>query len=240
MTLEERLGRRRAELRGGLEPGDRETLRAAVERLRMLQLVEQGLQDGDLLPEFALPGTDGMIVSGEALLAEGPLAVVFVRGPWCPYCSLALEALEEVRPALERLGAGLVVISPMGADDLRRAADERGLRLQLVSDAGAGYARICGVQYEMTQAHIDLYRRLGWDIERFNAGSGWELPVPASYVAGRDGVIGFAFADADWSHRAEPAAMVAAVERLAYPRARRRTVVPQQRSPGRRDLGRRA
>jgi peroxiredoxin len=226
MTLEDKLSRCRAELRGGLPPADCETLRDAVERLRMLQIVEQGLQVGDLLPEFALPDTDGRIVSSETLLAEWPLAVVFVRGPWCPYCTLALEALEEVRPSIERLGAGLVVISPMPADDLRRAAVERELRLLLLSDAGAHYAKTCGVQYEMTEAHIDLYRRLGWDIERFNAGSGWELPVPASYVADRDGVIGFAFADADWSYRAEPAAMVAAVERLAYPRARRRTVVP--------------
>jgi peroxiredoxin len=226
MTLEDKLSRCRAELRGGLPPADCKTLRDAVERLRMLQIVEQGLQVGDLLPEFALPDTDGRIVSSETLLAEWPLAVVFVRGPWCPYCTLALEALEEVRPSIERLGAGLVVISPMPADDLRRAAVERELRLQLLSDAGAHYAKTCGVQYEMTEAHIDLYRRLGWDIERFNAGSGWELPVPASYVADRDGVIGFAFADADWSYRAEPAAMVAAVERLAYPRARRRTVVP--------------
>jgi peroxiredoxin len=226
MTLEDKLSRCRAELRGGLPPADCKTLRDAVERLRMLQIVEQGLQVGDLLPEFALPDTDGRIVSSETLLAEWPLAVVFVRGPWCPYCTLALEALEEVRPSIERLGAGLVVISPMPADDLRRAAVERELRLLLLSDAGAHYAKTCGVQYEMTEAHIDLYRRLGWDIERFNAGSGWELPVPASYVADRDGVIGFAFADADWSYRAEPAAMVAAVERLAYPRARRRTVVP--------------
>jgi peroxiredoxin len=226
MTLEDKLSRCRAELRGGLPPADCKTLCDAVERLRMLQIVEQGLQVGDLLPEFALPDTDGRIVSSETLLAEWPLAVVFVRGPWCPYCTLALEALEEVRPSIERLGAGLVVISPMPADDLRRAAVERELRLLLLSDAGAHYAKTCGVQYEMTEAHIDLYRRLGWDIERFNAGSGWELPVPASYVADRDGVIGFAFADADWSYRAEPAAMVAAVERLAYPRARRRTVVP--------------
>ena len=51
-----------------------------------------------------------------------------------------------------------------------------------------------------------------------NAGSGWELPVPATYVAGRDGVIGYAFADADWSRGARPRAstFVAAV------RARRR------------------
>ena len=39
--------------------------------------------------------------------------------------------------------------------------------------------------------------------------------MPATYVAGRDGVIAYAFADPDWSRRAEPADIVAAVARLA-------------------------
>ena len=215
MSLGEMLDRRRAELRGGLDPADREVLGAAVERLRMLQVVEQGLTPGDLLPEFALPDTDGLVVSSEALLARGPLVAAFIHGPWCPYCSLALQALDECRPALEQHGASLVAISPMGADELWRAARERRLHLRLLSDAGAAYARVCGVQYEMTPEHAELYRRLGWDVDRANAGSGWALPVPATYVAGRDGVIAYAFADPDWSRRAEPDEIMAAVARLA-------------------------
>src|SRR5262245_31239158 len=116
----------------------------------MLQLAEHGLTVGDLLPEFTLPDTGGKLVSSEALLAQGPLVTAFVRGPWCPYCSLALGALDEVRPALEQRGASLVVISPVRGEELLRAADERGLRLRLLTDIDARYARICGVQYEMS------------------------------------------------------------------------------------------
>ena len=215
MTLEDRLSRRRIEFRGSLDPADRQVLGRAVDRLRMLQLVEQGLTVGDVLPDFALSDTDGILVSSEALLARGPLAVVFLRGPWCPYCTLALQALEDMRPAIDQLGASLVVVSPASADQLWRAAKERGLHLRLLSDPGATYAKVCGVQYEMTEAHIELYLRLGWNVAEVNAGSGWELPVPATYVAGSDGVIGYAFADADWSYRAEPADIVGAIERLA-------------------------
>ena len=215
MTLEDRLSQCRIELRGSLDPADRQVLGQAVDRLRMLQLVEQGLTVGEVLPEFALSDTDGILVSSEALLARGPLAVVFLRGPWCPYCTLALQALEEVRPAIDQLGASLVVVSPASADQLWRAAKERGLQLRLLSDPGAAYAKVCGVQYEMTEAHIELYLRLGWNVAEVNAGSGWELPVPATYVAGSDGVIGYAFADADWSYRAEPADIMGAIERLA-------------------------
>jgi peroxiredoxin len=212
--LEERLSRRRAELRGALAEEDREVLVAILERLRMLQLVEQGLQVGDILPEFALPDTDGAIIASEALLARGPIAVVFVRGSWCPYCSLTLEALDAARPEIEQQGASLVVISPMTGEALARMAVERGLGLRLLSDPNAAYARICGVQYEMTPEHIELYRRMDWNIGGVNAGSGWALPVPASYVVATDGVIAYAFADADWTRRAEPAELVAAVTRL--------------------------
>ena len=214
MMLKDRLSERRAELRGALDLDDRTVLAAVVERLRMLQIVEQGLAVGDLLPEFALPDTDGVIVSSEALLAAGPLVTAFIRGPWCPYCSLALQALDEALPTIEQLGASLVVISPMAADELRRAAVARGLKLRLLSDPGARYARVCGVHYEMTAAHVELYRRLGWHVGELNDGSGWELPVPATYVADQGAVIRYLFADVDWSNRAEPAEIVAAVERL--------------------------
>jgi peroxiredoxin len=214
--LEDRLERLRAEVRRSLDPQQRAALAAVLERLRMLQIVEHGLAVGDTLPDFALPDTQGRLVTSEALLAQGPLAVAFVRGPWCPYCSLALQALDgEALPEFERLGASLVVVSPLRPDQLARAARARGLRLPLLSDAGAVYARVCGVQYEMSEAHVELYRRFGLDLDALNAGSGWSLPIPATYVAGRDGVLAFAHGDADWARRAEPAAIVGAVAGLA-------------------------
>ena len=44
----------------------------------MLQLAEHGLAVGDLLPEFALPDTDGTLVSSGALLARGALVTAFI------------------------------------------------------------------------------------------------------------------------------------------------------------------
>jgi peroxiredoxin len=212
--LQDKLDQTRAGWRASLDPADREVLLRTVERLRMLQLAEHALAVGDLLPAFRLPDTDGTVVSSDQLLARGPLVTAFVRGPWCPYCCLALEALNEARPAIEQLGASLVVIAPVRGEELLRAADERGLCLRLLTDIDARYARICGVQYEMSEAHAELYRRLGWDVGQLNAGSGYELPVPATYVTGRDGVIAYAFADVDWTRRAEPADILEAVRHL--------------------------
>ena len=93
MMLQDKLDQTRAGWRSSLDPADREVLLRTVERLRMLQLAEHALAMGDLLPEFTLPDSRGELVSSTELLARGPLVAAFVRGPWCPYCSLALAAL---------------------------------------------------------------------------------------------------------------------------------------------------
>lgn len=214
VRLQDRLDRVRTELRTALVPSDRAALGAALERLQMLQIVEQGLAVGDILPEFVLPDTAGRIVASEALLANGPLVLVFVRGTWCPYCSLALQALDAARPPIEALGGSLVVVSPLRADELARAAADRGLGLTLLSDVDGDYARLCGVHYEMSDSHAALYERFGLDLAQVNAGAGWALPIPATYVVGGDGVVTFAYAEVDWARRAEPADILAAVERV--------------------------
>lgn len=215
MKLQDRLAQYRNEVQAALLPAQWQVLVDATERLRMLQLVEHGLREGDQLPEFALPDTDGLTVSSDALLDRGPLAVVFIRGTWCPYCSATLDALDEMRPRLEQLGGSLVVISPMTADELARAAAARGLGLRLLSDPGGAYGKICGVQYELSAEHVALFRSFDLDIGRLNDALAWELPVPATFVADRHGVIAYAFADADWTRRAEPEDVLAAVERIA-------------------------
>ena len=42
------------------------------------------------------------MLASDDLLARGPLALTFFRGPWCPYCSMTLEALNQIHPAIER------------------------------------------------------------------------------------------------------------------------------------------
>jgi len=91
--------------------------------------------------------------------------------------------------------------------------------LRLLSDPGAAYAKICGVQFEMTEAFTALYQRLarrfGLETPEVDPGTGWRLPIPATYVADQGAVIRYAFGDADWARRAEPRDVVATVEHLA-------------------------
>lgn len=219
MSLQDELERRRREVYERLDPADRKVVEDGIERVRMLQTVESALAVGDTLPDFELEDASGRLWRSEELLARGPLVLAFFRGAWCPYCDLAMRALETVRPELEALGATLLGVAPSRPAVLARIGAERSLGYPLLTDAGERLARLCGLRFELATVHVDFYRRFGVDMPAEHEGAGWELPVPATYVVGRDGVIAWAFADADWGKRAEPRAVVEAVRLLAQPEA---------------------
>jgi peroxiredoxin len=191
-------------------------LSAAIERLRMMQLAEHSLAAGDVFPDFELPDETDRLVSSAELLDRAPLVLVFFRGGWCPYCSATMAELERIRPEIEAAGAALIGIVPARKEELARIRAERGLGFQLLSDQGGRLARLCDVSYSMSTAQIAYYRDLcGIDIPALAADTEWELPLPATYVVGRDGVVTYAFAAADWAERAEPQAILEAVRVLA-------------------------
>src|SRR5215475_4708682 len=54
---------------------------------------ENAPRPGEAMPPFLLPDVTGRLVSLQSLLATGPLAVMFFRGHWCPYCRLNVRAV---------------------------------------------------------------------------------------------------------------------------------------------------
>jgi len=69
-------------------------------------------QVGDAMPPFILPDESGRLVSLEAVLAKGPVAVTFHRGHWCPYCRISIHALAKVQEEIFAQGGQIVAIMP--------------------------------------------------------------------------------------------------------------------------------
>jgi peroxiredoxin len=214
MSLEEKLAAVRRAIASRLSPDGRRTVAATIERNRMLQLAEQSVRIGDTLPDFALPDADGRIVSSSELLDRGPLVVAFFRGEWCPYCDVALRAVDTAWPAVRDAGASLVGILPEKPGLLRSTAESKGIGFPLLSDADNRFSALCGVRYTVPEEHIALYRSVGIDLGERSGTGEWWLPLPAAYVVGRDGVVVEAFVDPDWSYRAEPEELVRVVAAL--------------------------
>jgi len=183
------------------------------------RLVESGIADnslkvGDKVPDFNLPNAAGEEVRLKEFLDKGPVILNFYRGGWCPYCNLELNAYQKHLPDINELGASLVAISPQTPDNSLSTAEKNELKFQVLSDVGNKVANQFGLVFKVPSELQEIYNNFGITLPKFNGDESWELPMPGTYVIDKDGTVSYAFADADYTKRAEPDEVIAKLEEI--------------------------
>ncbi|GHE64582.1 alkyl hydroperoxide reductase [Streptomyces longispororuber] len=169
---------------------------------------------GARAPLFTLKSATGEDVSLAGLLADGPVVLTFYRGAWCPFCQVALRALQEHHGAIAARGARLVAVSPQVPDESLSLAEKQSLTFDVLSDVGSDVARSYGIAFDLGEELGALYDSLGFELQRVNGGHSRTLPLPATYVIDASGVIRWAFVATDYVLRAEPSDVLAALDDL--------------------------
>lgn len=182
----------------------------SVEELFASGIEEKILPIGAQAPEFALKDANGKLVRSADLLAIGPLIVKFFRGRWCSYCSTELETWRDLYPRIRENGAVMVAVSPQTARQNDFMAGQHGLPFPLLHDAGNQVAAQFGLAYAVSPEMQSYYRSILVNLPFINGDDGSTLPLPATYVIGRDGRVLFAEAHSDFRVRPEPEEVLAA------------------------------
>jgi peroxiredoxin len=190
--------------------------RLAVGERAVAELFASGIEErilpvGAAAPEFALKDSNGKLVRSSDLLGVGPLVIKFFRGRWCPYCMTELEAWRDLYGQLRERGALMVAIGPQIERQSDFMAGQHGLPFPVLSDPGCQVAAQFGLVYTVPDYHRQYYKSILVNIPFVNGDESWRLPVPATYVVGRDGRVLFAEAHADFRVRPEPDEAIAAV-----------------------------
>jgi peroxiredoxin len=146
--------------------------------------------------------------------AQRRVVLTFYRGAWCPYCNLALRALQQHLEAITARGAQLVAVSPQVPDESLSLTEKHQLAFDVLSDVGSDVAKQYGIAFDLSDELGALYDRLGFELHRVNGGHARTLPLPATYVIDRDGLIRWAFVDTDYAVRAEPDDILTALDQL--------------------------
>ncbi|MBA2117052.1 peroxiredoxin-like family protein [Bremerella alba] len=182
----------------------------------MFQSGANAIKVGENAPTFALPNPVGERVSLSDLLVQGPVVVTFYRGSWCPYCNLQLQAMKQRLPELHALGANLVAISPEVPDESMSPAEQAAFEFPVLSDQDALVAAQYGVAWQVPEPILEHMRNdRNLELAKINGGNGSVLPIPATFVLNRDGIVTWRFVDVDYRKRAEPDDIVAALGKLA-------------------------
>jgi peroxiredoxin len=202
----------RRELIAKYVPPETQAIHArAVAQLKEKHFAANILPVGAKAPRFDLPDHDGRIVRSSDLVAKGKLVLCFIRGRWCPFCVGQMEAMNLVLPQIEQAGATLVAVSPQTVKQAFFMHDQHKLRFPLLSDADNQVARKFGLTYRVPDAQEAVYRKAFVNLPFTNGDDSWELPIPATYIVDREGTIGYASANEDYTQRPEPDDLVRAL-----------------------------
>jgi len=191
-----------------------QTIDAGIAQVAAAGTAYHALQTGQTAPNFTLPDASGQPQTLANLLAKGPVVLTFYRGNWCPYCSVQLRAYQQALPELARYGATLVAVSPQTPDFTALTASEKALTFPVLSDVGNGVARQYGLAYGVGPEVADTLRSVGIDLAAFNGTPDDELPLTATFLIGTDGRVAWAEVQANFKHRPDPAAILAALAQL--------------------------
>jgi peroxiredoxin len=184
-----------------LGPNFQDAVDDLVARLKEHDVGEAAPKPGEKMPSFVLPDERGRLVSLEKLLEEGPVAVTFHRGHWCPYCRINTRALAEAQGQIAAEGGRVAAIMPDREHFTAGLKAESDAPFPILTDFDNGYALSLNLAFWVGEEMQDLMSSAGWDVSRSQGSNTWLLPVPATFVVGTDGEVKARFVDPDYRKR---------------------------------------
>jgi peroxiredoxin len=96
-----------------------------------------------------------------------------------------------------------VVLSPQLPEFTKPGAEKQKLDFPILTDRDNKVGESYGLAFRLPDDLIELYKKIGVDLPRFNGDESWRLSMPARIVIRRDGIVAAAEADPDYTHRPE-------------------------------------
>jgi peroxiredoxin len=171
-----------------------------IERLRTAGAGAEAPQVGEKMPSFGLPDASGNYVRLEEELEKGPVAVVFNRGHWCPYCRLNTGALALAQHRLGR-ASGILAITPDRSRFASMLKDETHADFPVLTDIDNGYAMSLNLVFWVGDEMRQLMTAAGYLPSPAQGNDAWFLPIPATFVVDTDGTVRARFIDPDYRKR---------------------------------------
>ncbi len=111
------------------------------------------------------------------------------------------------------LGASLVAISSETPDDSLSVVEKNELSFEVLSDIGNKVAREFGIVFQLPMDLLQFYSSYGVGLTK--SGDGYfELPIPATYIIGKDRKIIKAYVDIDYTKRLDPDEIIEAFKSI--------------------------
>lgn len=167
---------------------------------------------GEPMPPFILPDDQGGIVTLEEALSDGVAVIAFHRGHWCPYCRINAHSLGEIETRVRERGGQIVAITPERQRFAQQQRSEAGAAFRVLSDIENGYALSLNLAIWIDDEVRKHLLGFGRDLAAYHGNQSWILPIPATFVVGREGVIVARYVNPDHRRRMDVDEILAAID----------------------------
>ena len=165
--------------------------------------VPSGLKVGDVAPNFVASDAEGNRIALAEELKNGPVVIIFYRGEWCPVCNRYLSNFQDSLSYVINAGAKVLAVTPEKPVSAVKMIEKTGATFTVIPDPTEEIMQSFDVKFNVTQAYQQkINNALEADIASNNGKKEAVLPVPATFIISREGVIVYRQFDLDYHIRA--------------------------------------
>ena len=161
-----------------------------------------GLAAGDQAPQIVATDNAGKTVNLQHLLKEHEVVLIFYRGQWCPYCNKELSRVNDSLSMIAARGAVVITVTPETPENIALTVKKTKAGFPIIEDHNLAIMKDYKVNFTLDDATTEKYKGYGIDLGVANGSNGNNLPVPATYIIGKDGKIKYVFFNPDYRQRA--------------------------------------
>lgn len=163
----------------------------------------KGLPVGSKVSKFTATDQNGKTFDLSKAIKKGPVVLLFYRGQWCPVCNRHLSNLQDSLSQIYAKGATVIAVSPEKQEYLEKTASKTKATFTLLHDRSYRISEAFDVVFKPTGKEISLYNeRLKANIDNAHSDNSQRLPVPATFIINRKGIIVWRHFNSDYRVRA--------------------------------------
>jgi peroxiredoxin len=165
--------------------------------------IPQGLKVGDKAPDFTGYDQTGKMINSKKLLENGPMVLFFYRGKWCPVCNRYLDHYQDSLNIITDQGFSVIAITPESIENVEQTVKFHKLTFTVIYDCQEKIMLDFDVMFNVTKGYQDkILSTFSTDIAKNNGRDAAHLPVPATFIINRQGIITAVQFEPDYKSRA--------------------------------------
>ena len=134
-----------------------------------------------------------------------PVVLVFYRSGWCPHCNTHLRGFQRILDQLQQNGAEIVAISPQLPDHTLSIKQKNALSFPVFSNVENQATRRYGIVFPLSFELHKIHDGFRHPLDTFDGQEGArKLPMPATFMIAKSGVILHAKVEFDHTRRLDP------------------------------------